>query len=141
MDEILKIGNEILKSQPFSKFINSEITGLSPGYAELSLKITENVKQQFGFVHGGVISYVADTAIAFAGGSVLGRKILTLEYKINFLKPAVGEKLIGRARVIYSSKSHAVCHCDVFFVNEGKETLCAVAQGTIVKPNQELNGS
>jgi uncharacterized protein (TIGR00369 family) len=89
--------------------------------------------QQHGFVHGGVISYAADNALTFAGGSALGTGVVTSEYKINYLRPAVGEVLIARATVIYSSKTQAVCHCDVFMAAGGKEKLCAVAQGTIAR--------
>jgi uncharacterized protein (TIGR00369 family) len=136
MNELLEFGKKALASQPFSKLIGAELTGFSQGNAELTIKITDQIKQQHGFVHGGVISYAADNALTFAGGSVLGPEVVTSEYKINYLRPALGSKLIARATVIYSSKTQAVCRCDIYAVNESKESLCAVSQGTIARIGQ-----
>jgi uncharacterized protein (TIGR00369 family) len=120
----------------FSVLIGAELTSFSPGQAELIIPITPQLKQQHGFVHGGVVSYAADNALTFAGGSVLGPVVVTSEYKINYLKPAIGTALIARASAIYSSRNQAVCRCDIFVVNEGKESLCATSQGTITRMSQ-----
>ena len=133
MDDLLQFGKQALASQPFSVLIGAELTGYSPGRAELTIPITAQLKQQHGFVHGGVISYAADNALTFVGGSILGPAVVTSEYKINYLRPAKGTALIARATVVYSSKSQVVCRCDVFVVGDGKENLCAVSQGTIVR--------
>ena len=121
--------------------IGAELTGYSPGRAELTIPITPQLKQQHGFVHGGVISYAADNALTFVGGSILGPAVVTSEYKINYLRPAMGATLIARAMVVYSSKSQVVCRCDVFVVSESKENLCAVSQGTIVRIGQASSES
>ncbi len=136
MDDSLQLGKQALASQPFSVLVGAELTGYSPGWAELTVPITHQLKQQHGFVHGGVISYVAGNALTFAGGSVLGPAVVTSEYKINYLRPAIGTVLIARATVIYSSKTQAVCRCDVFVIGEGEENLCAVSQGTIARITQ-----
>ena len=133
MDDLLPLGRQVLALQPFSILVGAELTDFSPGWAELTIPITPQLIQQHGFVHGGVISYAADNAMTFAGGSVLGPAVVTSEYKINYLKPAMGTVLIARATVIYSSETQAVCRCDVFVVDEGKENLCAVSQGTIAR--------
>jgi uncharacterized protein (TIGR00369 family) len=133
MDDMLQIAGQILQTQPFSVLIGAEITAFSSGGAEITIPITPQLRQQHGFVHGGVISYAADNAISFAGGSVLGPAILTSEYKINYLRPAKGSLLVARAAVIHTGRFQAVCRCDVFSVEAGEESLCAVAQGTIVR--------
>ena len=136
MDDLLQLGKQALASQPFNVLVGAELTCFSPGRAELTIPITPQLKQQHGFVHGGVISYAADNALTAAGASVLGPAAVTSEYKINYLRPAVGTALIARATVVYSSKTQAVCRCDVFVVSEGKENLCAVSQGTIARIGQ-----
>jgi len=136
LDDLLQLGKQALASQPFSVFVGAELTGFSPGWAELTIPITPQLKQQHGFVHGGVISYAADNALTFVGGTVLGTAVVTSEYKINYLRPATGTALIARATVIYSSKTQAVCRCDVFVVDAGEERLCAVSQGTIARISQ-----
>ena len=84
-------------------------------------------------MHGGVLSYAADNALTFAGGSALGPQVVTAEYKINYLRPASGQSLVALAEVVYAGKSQAVCRCDLFFLKDGQETLCATAQGTIAR--------
>jgi len=133
MDDVFTIGKQVLASQPFSVLLGAELLHFSQGRAEIKVLIRPELKQQHGFVHGGVISYAADNALTFAGGSVLGPGVVTSEFKINYLRPAVGGFLVARATVIYSSKSQAVCRCDVFMSEEGEETLCATSQGTISK--------
>ena len=133
MEELLELGRQVLASQPFSGLVGAELTALSAGEAELTIPITPQLLQQRGFVHGGVISYAADNALTFAGGSVLGPAVVTSESKINYLRPALGTALIARATAIYSSKHQAICRCEVFAVSEGRELLCAVSQGTIAR--------
>ncbi|MEP7344515.1 MAG: PaaI family thioesterase [Gemmatimonadaceae bacterium] len=127
----LQDAQEVLRSQPFSMLLNAELTSFDAGLVELRVPVSGQVKQQHGFVHGGLISYAADNALTFAGGVALGPAVVTSEFKINYLRPAKGEVLVARASVIYAGKSQAVCQCQVFAVVGGEEILCAVAQGTI----------
>jgi len=122
-----------LESQPFSALLEARLASFTEGEAVLEVPIREELLQQNGYVHGGVVSYAADNALTFAGGSVLEPTVLTSEYKINYLRPASGETLVARASVVHSGKRQAVCRCDVFAVGAGGgETVCAAAQGTIV---------
>jgi len=132
-NHMLELGRKILASQPFSVFLGAELTGLSAGKAEIRIPIRPEFGQQHGFVHGGIVSYAADNALTFAGGTVLGTGVVTSEFKINYLRPAVGEFLSARASVIHHGKRQAVCRCDVFASAKGTETPCATAQGTIVR--------
>jgi uncharacterized protein (TIGR00369 family) len=123
---------EVFEAQPFSRFIGARLTGAGPGHAELRLTVSDHLTQQHGFAHGGVISYLADNAITFAGGLAMGGNALTSEFKINYLKPARGQELIARAHTRGAGKRQAVCQCEIFSVVGGEEVLCALAQGTIV---------
>ncbi len=132
-DEQFETGRKTLKAQPFSQLIGAELTAFDYGHVTLVIPIRDALLQQNGFVHGGVLSYAADNALTFVGGSVLGPNVLTSEYKINYLKPSIGDRLIARGSVLHVGKRQAVCRCDVYAISEGKaETLCAAAQGTIV---------
>jgi uncharacterized protein (TIGR00369 family) len=127
----LAMGRDVLAAQPFSRLIGAELAAFSRGHCELHVPIGESVKQQHGFVHGGVLSYAADNALTYAGGSALGLPVVTAEFKINYLRPAIGERLIARAEAVHTGRTQSVCRCDVFVVQDGVEKLCAVAQGTI----------
>ena len=129
----LEKGREFLASQPFSVLIGAELHALSVGHCELHVPVTPKILQQHGFVHGGVVSYAADNALTYAGGTALAWAVVTSEFKINYVRPAIGERLIARASTVHAGQSQAVCRCDVFVVADGVEKLCAVAQGTIVR--------
>ena len=133
VDEMLMMGRRVLASQPFSVLLGAELLVFAEGVAELKAPITAQVKQQHGFAHGGVISYLADNALTFAGGSALGSAVVTSEFKINYLRPGIGEFIIARATVVHAGANQAVCRCDVYASDGGTEKLCATAQGTIVK--------
>jgi uncharacterized protein (TIGR00369 family) len=130
--DLLAMGRRILAEQPFSKLLGAELTAFKPGRADLRLPIRHELKQHFGFVHGGAVSYLADNALTYAGGSVMpGQAVVTSEFKINYLRPAQGDALLARASVIHAGKTQIVCRCDVFAITGTDEKLCATAQGTI----------
>lgn len=96
------------------------------------MPIVDDILQQHGFVHGGVLSYLTDNALTFAGGSVLGAAVVTIEQTVNYLRPARGPgRLVARASVVASGKTQAMCRCEVFVDGEDGSVLCAAAQGTI----------
>jgi uncharacterized protein (TIGR00369 family) len=127
----LEAARAALRSQPFSALLGAELTSFDSEATELRVPITDKLKQQHGFVHGGVISYAADNALTFAAGLALGPSIVTSEFKINYLRPASGEALVARASILHAGKSQAVCRCEVFAVAGAERVLCAVALGTV----------
>lgn len=128
----LAMGREVLARQPFSVLVGAELTQLAPGACELQVPVTDQLRQQNGFVHGGVVSYAADNALTYAGGTALRVPVVTSEFKINYVRPALGRRLVARARAEHVGRTQAVCRCEVFAVDEaGTERLCALAQGTI----------
>jgi acyl-coenzyme A thioesterase PaaI-like protein len=80
MDELSRLGQQALKVQPFSALVGARLASFSEGEAELEVPVREELLQQDGYVHGGVVSFLADNALTFAGGSVLGPRVLTQEY-------------------------------------------------------------
>lgn len=127
------MAQDILARQPFSIGLGTEILSIAPGEVEMSLPITDALKQHLGMVHGGVIASLADMGIGFAGGPLLGEGSVTSEFKINYLRPGVGDRLTVRAKVIGSGKSQSVVRADVFVIKDGEEKLCAAAQGTMTR--------
>jgi uncharacterized protein (TIGR00369 family) len=131
--DLLTYGREAMANQAFSVLLGTQVDVFEPGSAQLSLPISPKLLQQDGFVHGGVLAYLADNALTYAGGSVLG-KVLTSEFKINFVRPVKdADRLLAIATVVGSGKTQAVCRCDIFLERGGERKLCAAAQGTIRK--------
>ncbi|MEJ6473168.1 PaaI family thioesterase [Pseudoalteromonas piscicida] len=129
---MLEKGKEILSQQSFSLLLGAELDVYKTGIAELSLKIRDDLQQNNGFAHGGVVSYLADNCITFAGASVLG-SCVTSEYKVNYVRPAIGDILVARSNVLHSGKRQATCECKVYAKSGEEEKLVAVSLGTIIK--------
>ncbi|MCG2837886.1 PaaI family thioesterase [Photobacterium sp. WH77] len=129
---MLEKGKEILSQQSFSLLLGTKLDVFEAGTAELSLDMRDDLKQNNGFAHGGVVSYLADNCITFAGASVLG-SCVTSEYKVNYVRPAIGDRLIARSTVLYSGKRQATCECKVYAKTDNEEKLVAVSLGTINK--------
>jgi uncharacterized protein (TIGR00369 family) len=135
--DYLQLGREVLQQQPFSRLLGAELTAARRGHAQLELALRPDLLQQYGFAHGGVVSYLADNALTYAGATALAVGVITSEFKINYVRPALGQRLVARADAVAVSKTQAVCRCEVFAVAEGVEKLCAVAQGTITRRGGE----
>ncbi len=103
-EELFGFGQQVLAAQPFSVMLGAQLTAYTAGHAEIRLTLKPEYTQHMGVAHGGIVSYAADTALAFAGGSVLGvasgAMIFTSEYTINYVKPARGDLLIARVVAI-----------------------------------------
>lgn len=133
MSTMENIARKIFASQSFSGYLGASLESVGSNTTEISLELNDRLKQQHGFAHGGVISYLADNSITFAGGLALGRDAMTSEFKINYVRPAIGQRLIGKACAISVGKRQAVCQSKVFAIcGDGSEKLCAVAQGTVI---------
>lgn len=137
MNGFFEMGQQVLVSQPFSRLLGTELCELSEGYAELSLRIREDFKQSYGFVHGGVVSYLADNCLTFAGATVLGNCV-TSEFKINYVMPTIGDLIVAKSTVLAFALRQAVCECKVYVVRNQESMLVAVAQGTIVKIETDI---
>jgi uncharacterized protein (TIGR00369 family) len=133
MPDLLPLGRAVLAQQPFSRLLGTELVALEAGRCELALDIKPELMQQNGFVHGGVLSYLADNALTSAGATALAAPPVTSEMKINYLRPAIGQRLVARAQAVSAGRVQSVVRCDVFVVRDGVEKLCAVAQGTVVR--------
>ena len=130
----LALAQKTLDAQPFSRLLRARITGFGEGAATLELTIREELHQQNGFLHGGVLSYAADNAITFAAGTALGPAVLTSGFSIQYVRPATGAELVARATVVHAGRRQAVVRCDLLTTDADthEETLCAVAHGTVL---------
>ena len=104
------------------------------GLTEIHVPHWQGIEQQHGFVHGGVVGMIADSAGGYAAMTVApeNASVLTVEYKMNLVAPADGEMLISRGQVVRSGRTLIVSKAEVFAVKEGKEILCALMQQTIM---------
>jgi uncharacterized protein (TIGR00369 family) len=118
-------------AQDFSRLLGAELVRFDPGEAEVRIPFRQELRQQFGFVHGGVIAYAIDNAVTFAAGTRLGPNILTSGITITYLRPARGD-LTAVATVVGTTRRQAVVRCEVFAETDGGRALVASGQGTAV---------
>lgn len=123
MTDLLDRARGALHAQPFSMLLGAELMQASATELTLCLPIRDELRQQHGFVHGGVISYLADNALTFAGALALGPRVVTGEYKINYLRPAMNGTLVARAQVVYAGRHQATCR--VQYLRDGRRPRAA----------------
>ena len=116
------------------ELIRATLPVVDSGRTEIHLPHWAGVEQQHGFVHGGVVGMIADSAAGYAAMTVVPAEasVLTVEYKMNLVAPADGEKLIARGKVVRPGKTLIVTQAEVFALKNGGETLCALMQQTIM---------
>jgi len=120
--------------QGFPAAIGFEVERAEYGIFESRLKICSNHSQQDGFVHAGVIATMADHTAGYAAYTTVSEafRILTIEFKINFFKPAVGKYIICRSKVVNNGKKIKVSESELFSLNEDQEKLIAKAMVTLI---------
>jgi uncharacterized protein (TIGR00369 family) len=125
---------ECFRLQGAMAALDAALTVVTPGRCEITLPFSPRVSQQYGLFHGGIISALADCAGGCAALSLApaGTKVLTVEYKINFLAPAKGDTIVAIGRVLKSGRTLLVSHLDVDVISGFERTLCATGQQTIM---------
>jgi uncharacterized protein (TIGR00369 family) len=125
---------ESFASQPMLRFIGAELTCIEAGAVEISLPYHQNLTQQNGFLHAGIITTISDTACGYAAFSLMpkGADVLSVEFKVSLLSPAIGEKFIAKAKVLRAGKTLFVVQGDVFAVKEGEEKQVSTMLGTMM---------
>lgn len=122
--------DHILASQPFSQEVGAQIVASEAGRITFRLELRDNHRQHHGFAHGGVIATLADNALSFATGSVVG-DVVTLEFKINYMRPGIGKALIAEAVLLSHTRRQAVARAEIYAEKEdGSRKMIAAAQGT-----------
>ncbi|MCX4098696.1 PaaI family thioesterase [Nocardia sp. alder85J] len=109
------------------------ISSLAPGRVVLELPFREDLCQQNGFVHAGAITTLADSACGYAAMSLqpLDRDILTVEFKVNLMSPAVGQRFLATATVVRSGRTLTVCTAEVVSDAAGARPV-ALMQATLM---------
>lgn len=120
--------------QPAMQLIGAELTVIEPGHVEIQLPYRPQITQQRGYIHGGVVGMIADSAAGYAANTLTAHDsdVLTVEYKLNLVAPAEGQRLVARGEVIKPGRTLLVTRADVFAILDEKWTLCAVMQQTIM---------
>jgi uncharacterized protein (TIGR00369 family) len=114
--------------------IGAVLEKLEPGRVEISLAFRPELSQQHGFFHAGIISTIADTAGGYAGFTLFPADsgVLTVEFKVNLIAAAEGDRAIAVGQVLRSGRTLTVCHLDAFVEKDGKRVHCATGLQTLM---------
>lgn len=127
----------------FIKYCQFEVEEVKKGYFQSRVNIQDQHRQQDGFIHAGVMATMADHTAGYAAFTTVpdDYQILTIEFKINFLRPAHGDALVCRSRVIREGNKIIISESEVFDRREGKEVLAAKALVTLMAVHEEALAS
>jgi uncharacterized protein (TIGR00369 family) len=129
---------ESFARQGLMKSINARISRVAPGEVVIELPFRDDLTQQHGYLHAGIVTSIADTACGYAAFTLMPEEadVLSVEYKINLLSPARGDRFIARATVKRAGRNLTVCEAEVFAVNSGEEKLIAAMLATMMAIRQ-----
>ncbi len=114
--------------------IGAELTELAPGYCAISIVPRADISQQHGYVHAGIVGTIVDTAGGYAGFTLFpaDSSVLTVEFKLNLLAPATGDRLVAEGFVVKPGRTLAITRGEVHAEKDGKRTLVALMQQTLI---------
>jgi uncharacterized protein (TIGR00369 family) len=121
--------------QPAMALIGASIVVLEPGCVEVAFPFRSELTQQDGFVHAGIICTAADSACGYAALSSMpaGSDVLSVEFKLNLLRPAAGERFVAHAQVLKPGKTLTAVRADVYACIGEKRRLIAAMQATMIR--------
>ena len=123
--------------QPLMRTLGAELQAVRPGEVEIALPFRADLTQQHGFLHAAATTAIADSACGYAALSLMppDREVLSVEFKVNLLAPARGERFVATARVLRAGRTLTVCAAEVHAERGGARTLIAAMQATMIGAN------
>ncbi len=121
--------------QPIMKLIGARLSLVEPGVVEITLPYRADLLQQNGYLHAGIITTIADSACGYAAYTLMpaGSNVLSVEFKLNLLRPAQGDTFVARAEVIKAGRTLTVVRADVFALTGDDKVPVATMQGTMIR--------
>ncbi|MFL6735708.1 MAG: PaaI family thioesterase, partial [Sphingomonas sp.] len=128
--------------QGLMKLLGAELVEAADGRAVIEVPYREDLTQQHGYFHGGVVTAIADTACGYAAYTTMpsDSSVLTVEFKINLMNPAAGERLRAQARVHKSGRTLVVVSATVTVVRADKSVPCGEMLGTFIALRNTSDG-
>ena len=125
--------------QTAMRTLGAVVNLVEPGEVEIEMPYRADLTQQHGFIHGGIVTAIVDSACGYAAFSLSApdTAVLTVEYKVNFVAPAKGERLVARGEVVRPGATVTVCKGNVLAYEDGEEKLVATMLTTLMlMPNR-----
>jgi uncharacterized protein (TIGR00369 family) len=119
--------------------LGAAMTRIAPGETEIEFPYAPDFTQHNGYIHAGVMTTVVDSACGYAAYTLMpaDSDVLSIEYKVNFMSPAIGEKFRCVGKVVKAGRTVTVCSGDVIAVNNGAEKTVATMLATMITMKAE----
>ncbi|MDQ6917268.1 MAG: PaaI family thioesterase [Pseudomonadota bacterium] len=116
------------------RLIGARLAHVGPGHCSVELPYRDDLTQQHDYIHAGIVSAIVDAAGGYAGFTLFpaDSSVLTVEYKLNLIAPAAGERLIAHAEVVKAGRTLVITRGEVHAERDGQRTLCAIMQQTLI---------
>ncbi|KAB2932134.1 MAG: PaaI family thioesterase [Candidatus Contendobacter sp.] len=140
--EFASVVRASFERQGLMKMLGATLDRVEPGAVDISMPYSESLTQQHGFLHAAAITAIADSASGYAALSLMpvGSEVLTIEFKVNLLRPAAGTRFVAEGRVIKPGKTITVSRTDVFaHADDGVPTLIATLIATMIAQAGQKN--
>jgi uncharacterized protein (TIGR00369 family) len=121
--------------QRVMELLGASLARVEPGAVDVTLPFREDLTQQNGYLHAGVVTTVADSACGYAAYTLMppGSEVLSVEFKVNLLSPAAGGAFLAEARVVRPGRTLTVVRCDVFALRGGERRAVALMVATMIR--------
>jgi uncharacterized protein (TIGR00369 family) len=121
--------------QRLMQTMGARLERVEPGEVSIALPFDEGLTQQDGFLHAGVVTSIADSACGYAAYTLMpeGSGVLSVEFKVNLLRPAEGEEFVAEAKVIKAGRTLTVTRCDVYARGAGGSKMVATMTATMIR--------
>ena len=122
------------KSQGLMETLGARLVSVADGGVQIELPFSEGLSQQHGYVHAGAITSIADSACGYAAltRAPAGCEVVSAEFKINLVRPAIGERFVAIGTVQNAGRLLTVCTGEVRAYAQGTSKVVAIMQATIV---------
>jgi uncharacterized protein (TIGR00369 family) len=120
--------------QQFMMLLGASLARVAAGEVDIDLPFSDQLTQQHGFVHAGAVTSVLDSACGYAASTLMDADaaVLTVEFKVNLLEPAVGDRLVAHGRVVRAGRTVTVCRAEAVAQRRGGEALVAIMTATMM---------
>ncbi|HUF28338.1 MAG TPA: PaaI family thioesterase [Gemmatimonadaceae bacterium] len=114
--------------------LGARLVAVEPGAVEIELPFRDDLTQQHGYLHAGIVTTVVDSACGYAAFTLMPAEasVLSIEFKVNLIAPALGDTLVARARVVRAGRTITVCAGDALMRRDGAEKLAATMLATMM---------
>jgi uncharacterized protein (TIGR00369 family) len=132
--DFVEIVKTSLSKQGLMRHLGATLDVIEPGHISISMPYSEDLTQQHDYYHAGSLTSIVDSACGYAALTLMppDTEVLTIEFKVNFVSPAIGDHVIAHGRVVKPGSLVTVCQGEVVAMQNGSEKVCAIMQATML---------